>query len=234
MTDPILAFLNGFSALALVCVSIILGIMFFTKASGQIRYVGAALLGAIAFGWMGITITFLSVSFTGINQPGVSSIISYFSYSSIPIGALCVVFVTWDVVGAPQNKKMVILGYIIFSIVYYIVLYITFNTSVIISDTGIIYDDWITPLSITYYLLWGIVGLAAVISGIGWIKFRKEGTGEIKKRSNYLLIASGLVGFSILADTVIFIDDLFIPLLSVPRIGMIIGVTLIYLGFKPA
>ena len=234
MTDPIIAFLNGSSALALVCISIFLALSFLIKATGRIRYIGFALIGAIAFGWTGITITFLSVSFTGINQPGVSGIISYFSYSSIPIGALCVVFVTWDVAGAPKNKKLVIIGYIIFSIVYYTVLYATFNQAVIISDTGIIYDDWITPISLTYYLLWGIVGLAAVISGIGWIKFRKGGAGEIKKRSNYLLIASGLVGFCILADTVIFISDAFIIVLSIPRIGMILGVILIYLGFKPA
>ncbi len=233
MIDSIIAFINGFSALALVCISIILGLLFLIKATGRIRYVGLALTGAIAFGWMGITISFLSVIFTGINQPWVSGVISYFSYSSIPIGALSVVFTTWDVAGAPKNKKLVLIGYIIFSIVYYIVLYATFNQAIVQSETGIILDDWISPISITYYLLWGNVGLAAIISGIGWIKFRKEGAGEIKKRSNYLLIASALVGISILLDTVVFMEP-HVLLLSIPRIGMIVGVILIYLGFKPA
>ncbi len=235
--DP-LHFINGFSALALVCSAFIIGIMFLKngiKTKGHVQFVGLALSLAVAFGWMGITITYLSVLFYGYNLPWVKGVISFFSYSTIPIGAFSVMYVTWDVAGAPKNKKIVLILFTTYSIFYYILLYATFSEAVVCFDVpaGEIYDDWISPTSMIYYILWGEVVLASGISGIGWLKFSKRSSGELKKRANLLLIASGLVGFSILADTVILMES-FVYLLSIPRFAIIIGLSIIYRAFKPS
>lgn len=238
MASELITFLNGFSALALVCISIFLFILYIVrsiKAKTNIQLAGIFLFVAIALGWMGISITYLTVVIYGYNLPWVKDIISYFSYSTIPIGALAVVHVSWDVAGAPKNKRKVELIFLIYSIVYYIVLYATFSQAIISPDVpvGEIYDDWVSPTSILYYLLWGEVGLASIIAAIGWQKFESDAAGDLRKRGFFLLMTSGIIGISILLDTVIFMDWA-VNFLWIPRAAMIIGVIFVYLGFKPS
>lgn len=238
MASELITFLNGFSALALVCISIFLFILYIVrsiKAKTNIQLAGIFLFVAIALGWMGISITYLSVVIYGYNLPWVKDIISYFSYSTIPIGALAVVHVSWDVAGAPKNKRKVELVFLIYSIVYYIVLYATFSQAIISPDVpvGEIYDDWVSPTSFLYYLLWGEVGLASIIAAIGWQKFESDAAGDLRKRGFFLLMTSGIIGISILLDTVIFMDWA-VNFLWIPRAAMIIGVIFVYLGFKPS
>lgn len=237
MTSEVITFINGFSALLLICISFILaGLYLFQsiKAKTKVQEAGLFLFIAIGFGWMGITITYLSVAIYGYNLPWVKGVISFFSYSTIPIGALAVIHVSWDVAGAPKNKKRVELIFLIYSAIYYIVLYWTFTDAIIIPEVprGEIYDDWVSPMSLVYYLLWGEVALASVISAIGWRKFESIAPGDLRKRGIFLFIASGIIGTSILLDTVIFMDFA-VNILWIPRIAMIFGIILVYLGFKP-
>ncbi len=238
MTSEIITFLNGFSALLLISLSFFLGLLYVfqsKKAKNKVQTGGLFLFIAVGFGWMGITITYLSVALYGYNLPGVKSIISYFSYYTIPIGALAVVHTCWDIAGAPKNKRKVELIFLTYSAVYYIVLCATFTQVIICPDvpTGEIYDDWVSPTSLFYYLLWGEVALASIISGLGWVKFERSSAGDLKKRGALLLMASGIVGTSILLDTVIFMESA-VNILWIPRVAMIIGIIFVYLGFKPS
>ncbi|MGV9173790.1 MAG: hypothetical protein ACOC35_14680 [Promethearchaeia archaeon] len=228
--------LNGFSAIAIVCISIILLINYLYQCQKKDTnpLINAIFLSlAVALGWTGISITSLSVLIYGYNLSWVKDVFSYFSYSTVPIGALAIIYTTWDVAGSPKNKKYIVAVFIAFSLVYYLVLFTTFNHAVVQSDTGIIYDDWITPNSLFYYIIWGIVGLAALISGIGFNKFRKSTPGELHTRSLLLLSSTPIVGLSILLDTVIFMEPA-VYLLFIPRLGMVMGMCFIFYGFRPS
>jgi hypothetical protein len=148
---------------------------------------------------------------------------SYFSYSTIPIGSLAVVHVSWDVAGAP-----------IYSVFYYIVLYTTFSQAVICPEVapGEIYDDWVSPTSLFYYSLWGEVALAAIIAAVGWRKFGNVVAGDLRKRGLLLFTTSGIMDISILLDTVTFMEWAH-NFLWFPRVAMIIGALFVYMGFKP-
>lgn len=238
MTDPIITWLNGFSALLLICFAwfiFLLSLYYYKKYKTRVWITGMILAVAVALGWTGITITFLSVAINGYNLPGVKSIISYFSYSTVPLGALAIIYSAWDVSGSPKNKKYVLLGYGIYSIVYYIVLYTTFNQAVVCPEVpaGEIYDDWITPFSIFYYVLWGQVFLTSVIAFIGFNKLRESTAGVLKRKSLMVVLSAPIIGGCILLDTVIMMEWA-VNFLFIPRVGMILGVSLLILGFKPS
>jgi len=236
MVSPIIIFLNGFSALALVIsASFMLFYYLYQCHKNKTKPIGTVyfLCLAIALGWTGIAITTLSVVIHGYNLPWVAGVISYFSYSTIPIGALAIIYTTWNVAGSPSKKKYVLMGFFIYSLFYYIVLFLNFEKAVVISETGVIYDDWITSASFFYYVLWGECLFAATISGIGFNKFRKATPGELHSRSMALLSATPIIGLSILLDTVIFMEP-HVNFLFLPRFAMILGLFLVYKGFKPS
>ncbi|MFX1394590.1 MAG: hypothetical protein ACFFAH_13575 [Promethearchaeota archaeon] len=237
MTSPIITWLNGFSAFAIVCsawIFVLISLYYYRKYKGKIFLNGILLGLAIAFGWTGITLSFLSVVFYSKNVPGLRSIISYFSYSTIPFGMLAIIIVSWDVAGAPYLKKIVLIGFIAFSIAYYIILIITFPEAIVCPEVpdGEIYDDWINPQAIFYYFVWIGIITTAIITGIGFNKFRKLTAGNVKKKSLFLIIATPVIGISILLDTVIFMEP-HVNFLFIPRFLIILGVYLIHLGFRP-
>jgi len=232
-------FLNGVSALILICVAGILACLslyYYFKKDSKMHRLVFLFNFAIAFGWTGITITFLSVAFYGENLPGLESFISYFSYSSIPIGAISVVYMNWDVFGSPKNKKPVMIILLGTTVIYYLGLFLTFNQAIIVSDPvpEVILDDWVNPMSIFYYILWGQVGLGALVTGLGFNKFRKVTAGDLTVRAKYIMTASILGGGGILFDTVILMGPIFGGILWLPRIMMIATVILIHLGYKPS
>ena len=156
-----LSWLNGFSAFLLVCMAWIMAILalkfYFKEKTMFSRYYLFLfmLLAAIALGWTGITITFFSVAIYGYNLPWVKGVISFFSYSTIPVGATAIIIFTWDVFGSPKYKKVIIGGFLGLSVVYYIILYTTFQQAVVCPPVpkGKIYDDWINPNSIIFFLI---------------------------------------------------------------------------------
>ncbi len=238
MADLITTWINGASALTLVISAWVFTFVcasLYKKSKSKTFLVGGIPLGlAVAFGWTGITITFLSVVFTEINQPWVEGIISYFSYSTIPVGSMAIIYVVWNVAGSPKSKKLALLLFGLFSIFYYYALYTTFTQGVVVPpvDVGEIYDDYITPAVPFYCIVWAEVGFAAVLAGFGFIKFSSIAPGALRSKSNYIILASVIVATSILWDTVIFFDWI-TPTLFIPRLLMIAGLILILNGFKP-
>ncbi len=237
MTFQIITVLNGASALAVVCCAFVLSAAsayYYIKKKSQPMATCAFLCAAIGMGWIGISLTTLSVLIYGYNLPGLRAIIPYFSYSTVPIGALGIMYTSWDVAGSPANKKVVLLSFGAFSVFYYIVLYATFNAAVVIPEVpkGEIYDDWITPLSLFYYILWGEVSFAAIVTLVGFNKFRKASPGELKKKAKFVIVAATLLGPGILLDTVIFMEaEAF--LLFIPRLMVLVSAILIFAAFKP-
>lgn len=234
-----LNFLNGVSALLIVCVAwalAILSLYYYTKKNSKMHIFVFLFHIAVAFGWTGITITFLSVAFYGENLPSIESIISYFSYSTIPLGAITVVYMNWNVLGSPKNKKPVMILLLITTVLYYITLFLTFNQSIIVSQPvpGEVLDDWVSPLSLFYYLLWGLVGVGASVTGLGFNRFRKATAGDLTSRARFIIFASLFGGGGILLDTVILLGTSFQIILWIPRMMMILTVVLIHLGYKPS
>jgi len=234
-----LNFLNGVSALILICVAwmfVCISLYYYFKKDSKMHLFVFLFGIAVAFGWTGITITFLSVAFYGENLPGLESFISYFSYSSIPLGAISVVYMNWDVFGSPKNKKPVMIILFGTTVIYYLALFLTFNQAIIVSVPvpEVILDDWVNPMSIFYYILWGQVGFGALVTGVGFNKFRKATAGDLTSRSKYIMTASILGGGGILLDTVILMGTSVQIILWIPRIMMIATVILIHLGYKPS
>ncbi|MHA1263764.1 MAG: hypothetical protein ACTSRS_00870 [Candidatus Helarchaeota archaeon] len=237
MVDPLINWLNGFSALILVISAWISGIFnlrrYIERKTNSHLYM-TILAFAIAIGWTGITLSFLSVAFYGYNYPGLKNIISYFSFSTIPIGSFAVVNISWDLLFSPEKRKYGVSLFIILYAIYYFFLYFTWNATVIIPDVppGGIFDDWLSSFSIPYWMIWAIVGLSALLWAIGINNFRQKSTGELRKRGYNLLFSTFFVGGAILLDVVIFMAPQ-AELLWIPRLMMIPGLYLGYIGLRP-
>ena len=208
MTIQTLTWLNGISALVLICSAWIMAFItlkYYFRDKNKRRINEFIFLAAVALGWTGITITFLSVAIYGYNLPWVRGAISYFSYSTIPFGATAIIIFTWDVFGSPKYKKAIIGVFLGLSIVYYIILFATFSQAIVCPEVprGEIYDDWINPTSILFYLIWIIISITTIIMGTGFNKFRKMTAGDLKKRAGFMILASFLVGSGVLLDTVV-------------------------------
>lgn len=237
MLDPLINWFNGFSALLLVISAWIFGIFnlrrYFDRRSESHLWM-TVLAFAIAVGWTGITISFLSVAIHGYNLPGVRELISYFSFSTIPIGAFGVVNISWNLLFSPKYKKLGLSAFLIIFSIYYIFLYLYWNQTVVCPDVllGGIYDDWLSPISVPYWIVWAVVGLSASLWLIGMQNFRKQTSGELRRRGNYLLLCTFFIGGAILLDVVIFMAPQ-ADLLWLPRLLMIPGLYLGYVGLRP-
>ena len=90
MTIQILTWLNGVSALLLICsvwIMAIITLKFYFEQKNK-RHINVFIfLAAVALGWTGITITFLSVAIYGYNLAFVRGIISYFLLNEVPADA---------------------------------------------------------------------------------------------------------------------------------------------------
>jgi hypothetical protein len=236
--DPILNWLNGLSAFMVVVAAWLYAIVNMRRYNqGKLKsslYMAIIFL-SVAFGWTGITLSFFSVLFFGSTLPEVAGIISYFSYFTMPIGSCAVVLLSWDQLFTPKYKKM---GFGIFGIlyaIYWIFLFMTWSQSVensYIPGSGQIFDDWLSSTSVPFWMIWLIVGSAAVLWTIGLNLFRNKSTGEIRKRANYLSLSSLFIGVAILLDMVI-LTGTFGEFAWIARLMMIPAIYTGYLGLKP-
>ena len=166
---------------------------------------------------MGITLSFFSVMIYGKNLIGLKSIISYFSYATMPIGIIVILDVVWDIYFTnPKHKKEIMSAFMILLTFYYVVLFITFEQVILLSETGVIYDDWLSPQYIPFYLIWITIGFTSLNAGIGFNKVRKVTLGVLNKKSKYIIIAAPFMGLGILLDTVVFMEP-HVNFLSIPR-----------------
>ena len=233
------SWLNGFSALALVCAAFIYAFYYvhYYRKTKNTLYVNGAILGfACAFGWMGITLSYLSVMQYGYNVPGIKQIVPYFSYSTIPIGSMAVLSIAWTMLMPPEHKKKVLIAVGIFCVFYYIVLYMTFSSAVVCPSVpeGEIYDDWLSSEALPYYLVYALVLGITIIFAIGIIRFFKAVTGELRQRAIWIMLSTPIMGSCILLDTVVITGAMFQDLLFIVRFLMIPAFFFTYLGFKPA
>ncbi|TFG23993.1 MAG: hypothetical protein EU529_05695 [Promethearchaeota archaeon] len=237
MISPI-SWINGFSALALVSASFIFAFYFvyiYWKTKNNILLNGAILGIACAFGWMGITLSFLSVVIYGYNLPGLKLSVNILSYSTMPIGSMAILNIAWEMLLPPKHKKKVLMAIGIFSIFYYIVLFMTFNSAVVCPDVppGEIYDDWLSSEELPYYLIYVLISGITIIFAIGILRFFKVVIGDLRKRAIWIIIATPIMGSCILLDTVIITDAMFQDLLFIVRFLMIVSLFCTYKGFKP-
>ncbi|MFX1393188.1 MAG: hypothetical protein ACFFAH_06380 [Promethearchaeota archaeon] len=90
MPSNIITWLNGVSALSIVIdswISAIWCVFQYRKTKSSIFLNGLLLALAVAIGWTGITLSFLSVVIYGSNLPRLKPIVNAFSYSTIPFGS---------------------------------------------------------------------------------------------------------------------------------------------------
>ena len=238
ITISTISWLNGFSALALVCSAFIFAgyyVHYYRKTKNSFYLSGAILGFAVAFGWMGITLSFLSVLQYGTNVTGLRQIVPFFSYSTIPIGTIAVLSIAWDILLPPEHKKKVLITVSILSIFYYVVLFTTFDKAIICPEVspGEILDDWLSDKELLYIIVWSAVIGQTAIFAIGIIRFLKAVTGELRKRAIWIIIATPIFGMCIVLDTVVITAGMFQDLLFIVRFLMIPTFFLIYKGFKP-
>ena len=241
MAIQTLSWLNGFSAFLLVCSAWIMALIilkWYLKDKRKQYIIFFIFSAAIALGWTGITITFFSVAIYGYNLPWVKPVISYFSYSTVPLGATSIIFFTWDVFGAPKFKKPLLVVYFSLMALYYIFLYTTFQEAVVCPDVpkGVIYDDWLSPTSFVYYLLLIMVSITALMTLIGFYQFSKMTAGDLKKRAAFIILASIIIGSCVLLDTVV-LGSIITPhedLLFIVRFANIFGAFCAFWGIRPS
>ena len=216
----------------------IISFMWYLKDKKKQHLVTVVLLIAIALGWTGITITFFAVVIYGSNPYWVKPVISYFSYCTVPVGSTAIIFFTWDVFGYPKFKKPIIGVYFSLMALYYIFLYATFQQAVACPPVskGEIYDDWLKTTSVVYYLLLFMVSITAVMTIIGFNKFRKMTAGDVKKRAGIVILASFIIAPGILLDTVILgsIITPHVHLLFIVRFVMIFGTLFTFWAIIPS
>jgi hypothetical protein len=237
MTSSI-SWLNGISALAATCFCFIYAIYFvhlYRKTKNKL-YLNGTILGlAIAFGNMGIALSFLSVLIYGYNVSGIKLGVNILSFITIPIGAMAVLSIAWEMLMPPKYKKHMLIAVGIFSIFFYIVFFMTFNRAVICPDVpnGEIYDNWLSSEELPYYLIYIFVLGNTIIFAIGILRFFKAVTGELRKRAIWILIATPIIGTCIALETVVFTSIIYVNLLYIPRFLLIPGLSLTIKGFKP-
>ena len=236
-----ISLLNGICAFLVILASIyfiILGIQNYRKTkvlNNLIFYLGLG--GAIFIGWLGITISFFTVSIYGenINLPLLTLIANITAFAPEPIGSLSVINSNWSLAGEQEHKKLALGIFVGYSIFYWIILVLTFNQAILCPavPTGEILNNWINPFSLFYYVYWGMIVIAGIITFIGFYKFRKSAPGTLRKRGTYVMLASCFIVLGILLDTVIFTDSLAYQFDFISRLLIIPGLVLIHLGYRP-
>lgn len=230
--------LNGISALIVVVGALLYAILNLRRyAKGKVKstlYM-AILFIAIAFGWTGITLSFFSILIFGSTPPEVASIISYFSYSTYPIGSCAVFLISWDLLFTPKYQKgaLAILGTLY--AIYWIFLFMTWSSTVeisYISGSSQIFDDWLSSNSVSYWMIWVTIGAVAVLWTIGTNLYRVKSAGEIRKRANLLSLSSFFVAGAILIDMVI-LTGASGEFAWIARLMMIPAIIVGYYGLKP-
>ena len=218
-------------------------------------FLTCTLLGlAVALGWTGIFSSFVSNLAGNPNPDWIYNFPRFVTFGAIPLGAVAIIDTTWSIAGNPKNKKQILTGFLVYSLIYYAVYYgyvaWTFNPNpalwtvgnsqnlVIVqnaSPTDTLFDDWVQSNNIFYWVLWGEVLFAAIVSAIGFTKFVKVASGALRKKAIYLLFATFFVGIGILEDLVDynFFGVSHYGYLWLARLLVIPGVWLIFFGFKP-
>ena len=100
--------LNGGSAFVAVVfafISIIIALRWYIRTKNKTFISGILLALAVGFGWMGITLSFLSVMIFRENIPNLHMYVRLFSYSTAPIGTIAVLNVGWDLFLSSKYKK---------------------------------------------------------------------------------------------------------------------------------
>ena len=140
----------------------------------------------------------------------------------------------WNMAGPPKKKKYILLLYGLYCIVYYIVLYITIFDAVDYYDVpGEVLDDWLKPTSVMFYLVWLAVGIPAIPAALGFNNIKSFGSGDVKKRSIFLLITVAGLGSGIILDTVILMGEWAQYIIFLPRICILIGASCAVYGLRP-
>ncbi|MFX0102509.1 MAG: hypothetical protein ACFFCS_23280 [Candidatus Hodarchaeota archaeon] len=237
MTDQTITFLNGITALGVVVTGWVftgISLNHYFRDKIKVFKFFVFLVAAMALGWMGITLSFISVSTIGSNTPWLKQFMSYFSYATIPVGACAIMFVSWDFFGSPRNKKQILAAFMVYSFIYYSVLFVTYKQAVVCPDVpvGELLDDWVTPSSLFYYIIWGQVTFTAVVTLIGFNNVRKATQGVLNRKANYLIITAILFTIPILLDTVV-LTGIHENFLYIVRFMAIIGFFPLYAGYKP-
>ena len=232
--------LNGGSALAAVVfafITFIITVVWYKRTKNKTFISTFFLALACVCGLMGYTLSFLSVLFFGENILYLDLYVRFFSYSSLPVGAIAIMNVGWDMfVPSKKYKKTLLIIMMIVSIFYYVVLYTTFDsvTEVPAVAVGEIYDDWLVPMTIPWFIFLGMVSFSSGVLGISFFQFFRKTSGDIRKRAIILVLASVLLGTAILMDTVLFVGVIWKDILFIPRIQVIFGLLCMLIGLKPA
>ena len=232
--------INGGSALvaiifAFICT--IITVVWYKKTKNNVFITGFFLTLAIGFGWMGISLSFISVMLTGSNIPNLELYVRIFSYSTLPVGTTAIMNVGWDMfMPSKKYKKTVLIGMVIISIFYYIILYATIDacTEIPLVPAGELLDDWLVPMTIPYFMFLGLTGFVSVFLGIAFFRFFIKTSGDIRKRAILVVLTALFLGSGVLMDTVIFVGEMWKDFLFIPRIQVILSLVFILIGFKPA
>jgi len=244
-----ISWLNGISTLLLIITAwffVVYAAIYYIKLRVKTYLGGLILFAAIALGWTGITTSFLFTELVGANPLFIKEITRFFSYSTIPFGCFGIIYIVWELVGTKKSKRIVYLIYLALFIAYYSFLYYNLVNNVAFYPaepvgTDEVIDDWIILDTLFFYFVWIAVIITSIITLIGFGKMRSKTSGELKERSSLLLLATPLIAFGILADTVIlgtipliFPSPTHLNVLFLVRLIMIIGIILIMIAFRPS
>ena len=227
--------LIGGASLITMIISIIIGIFFIYEAkrldAKLLNYAGLLVICTGLF-YLGASITFLFLLFTGSNMPNETGVHGLLSFTTIAPGIICRIYLGSELL-APDKKKIIVGIYAILGILFEIFLYwcprcaLKFDNE---QSSEELIDSSFVMLHPTFILIIFFMISVFIFCGIGFIIKAQQVSGDLKKNFRYI----GL-GFMIFIISGIF-DALLAPgIWLIPvRVGMITYALLLYKGLKPA
>ncbi|MHA1730721.1 MAG: hypothetical protein ACTSU5_02205 [Promethearchaeota archaeon] len=232
MSLPLTTILNGSSALACVTVGFAFGAWFVVLYARQKKPL-MPLVAVTAFAagciFLGPAVSFLHLAATGRNIS--SNLYGLLSYTSPPIATTCSMYVGFAVF-SPERKGLVLKVYAAISVVYEVILYAFTSQMVAAVSVG---EGELLDVSLQSAILvliaFFILSLVFILAR-GFYKLHgRLPEGPDRRHAAYLTI--GWVLFAVAGTMDAIVPAEFIHLIVVARGMMIVGYSLVFLGFSP-
>ena len=202
------------------------------KEAKLLYYAGIMILCTGGF-YLGATVDFLLILFTGYNLANETGIHGILSFMWVAPAVISAMYLGGELI-IPNKKKYIVIIYVILAIIFEIFLFVDTMGSFefkepTISGTELIDSSFV--LGHPTFILVAIFLISAFLfTGVGFLIKAIQSSGKIRR--NFIFLAIGFMTFVVCGA----LDSLIAPgpLLIIIRLGMISYTILMYFGLKPS
>ena len=226
--------LEGLTAVSVVSVGIILGLISIFKArklnAKLLTILGLAIF-FIGFLYLGPSTDFFTVIITGSNVNSAiwgHGVYGILSYLWIAPALVCAMYIGGELL-TPKRKWIIVIIYLVLGLVFeYFLWFNTDKTFILDIQTDEIIDSSFVTLYPTFLLMALFIVSILIFHGMGFLIKAIKSTGVLRKK--FLLLGFGFIVFSIAGAG----DSLVDPGIGlvIVRVAMISSIILMYLGLR--